>query len=142
MILTKPIRTAAAAMLALVLLCGCSGNSSAIDNMVAELNSPVFRAAQAKTGLFDDTQASVEGKQLIIKFLCRPYINLSAIDSNDYAELETATVNEFRGHLVNPEFKKGMEALRAEGMTLLLDWEDVNGFSIKIPVDPAAILAE
>lgn len=130
----------ASATLALGLLCGCSSNSSAIDNMVAELNSPVFRAAQAKTGLFDDTQATVEGKQLIIKFLCRPFISLSSIDRQDYAELETATVAEFRGHLADPKFKEGMEALRAEGMTLLLEWQDVNGFSIKIPVDPAMIL--
>lgn len=138
--LKKALRGVICAAAAMLLLCGCSGNSAAIDRMVDELNSPVFRAAQAKTGLFDDTQAKVEGKQLIIKFLCRPYINLGTIDKKDYAELEAATVTEFQAHLIDPEFKEGLEALRAEGMTILLDWQDINGFSIKIPVDPARIL--
>lgn len=125
---------------AAVLLSGCTGHDRAIEDMVNELNSPAFRAAQAKTGFFDDTVVSVEGQQIIMKFLCRPFINLASIDREEYTQLETATVNEFRAHLVDEQFKKGLEAMRAKDMTLLLDWRDVNGFSIKIMVDPAVIL--
>lgn len=135
--LIKHILIALAATLALT---GCNQRSAAIDRMVEELNSPVFRAEEAKTGLFDDSKAEINGKQLTITFLCRPFINLASVLQNDLSELKTATVNEFKANLANDKFREGIEALRDENMSILLVWQDVNGATIRIPLSPAEIL--
>ncbi|MBD5225864.1 MAG: hypothetical protein HDS68_07915 [Bacteroidales bacterium] len=124
----------------LVPMTSCNRHGRAIEAMVEELNSPIFRAKEAKTGLFDDSKAEIKGNQLIISFLCRPFINLAQIQHEDLSELEESAVEEFRANLVNDKFKEGMEALSHEKMTILLVWQDVNGFSIKIPIDPEKVL--
>lgn len=127
----------------LVPMTACSNHTAAIEALVEELNSPAFRAQEAKTGLFDDSKAEISGDQLIITFLCRPYINLAQIDQNQLPALENSATDEFRANISADEnFRKGMEALRHEKMTLLLVWQDANGASIKIPIDPAKILPE
>lgn len=118
----------------------CNRHGRAIDALVEELNSPVFRAKEAKTGLFDDSKAVVEGNQLIITFLCRPFINLAQIQHDDLPELENSAIEEFRANLIDEKFRAGLEALRHEKMTILLVWQDINGFSIKIPIDPEIVL--
>ncbi len=110
--------------------------------MVDELNSPVFRAREAKTGLFDDSKAEVKDKQLIITFLCRPFINLSTVSKDELPQLQQSALTEFRANLVNEKFREGIEALAHEGMTLLLVWQDINGASIHLTLSPSEILAE
>lgn len=127
-------------IVSLVPMTSCNRHGRAIEAMVEELNSPVFRAKEAKTGLFDDSKAEIEGNQLIITFLCRPFINLAQIRNEDLPELEKSAVEEFRANLINEKFKEGMEALHHEKMTILLVWQDVNGFSIRIPIDPGKVL--
>ncbi len=119
----------------------CNSKSAAIDHMVDELNSPVFRAEQAKTGLFDDSMAAIDGDQLVITFLCRPFINLASIQAQDYDELQQSAVDEFRAKAnIEDEFKQGLEALKASSMTIMLVWQDVNGATIRIPISPSDIL--
>ncbi len=124
----------------LIPLTSCNRHGKAIEAMVEELNSPIFRAKEAKTGLFDDSKAEIEGSQLIITFLCRPFINLAQIQNEDLSQLESSAIEEFRSNLINEKFHAGMEALRHEKMTILLVWHDVNGFSIKILIDPEKVL--
>ena len=109
---------------------------------MAELNSPVFRAEEAKTGLFDDSKAEIDGNRLVITFLCRPYINLSDITEDQLPGLKESAENEFRHNLVNEKFLDGLEALHHEDMKLLMVWQDVNGKKIEIEIDPAKVLPE
>lgn len=127
-------------IVSLIPMTSCNRHGRAIEAMVEELNSPIFRAKEAKTGLFDDSKAEIEGNQLIITFLCRPFINLAQIQKENLPELENSAIEEFRANLINEKFKEGMEALRHEKMTILLVWQDVNGFSIRIPIDPEKVL--
>lgn len=128
-------------LVAMAALASCSSRSAAIDRMVEELNSPVFRAKEAQTGLFDDSKAEIKENQLVITFLCRPYINLSTVSKEDLPQLQTSAVDEFRTNAdSNPQFREGIEALRDAGMSILMVWQDVNGASITIPVSPAEIL--
>ena len=60
-----------AAITIIASLSSCDRHTAAIDALVAELNSPVFRAEEAKTGLFDDSKAEIDGNRLVITFLCR-----------------------------------------------------------------------
>lgn len=127
-------------MVAGATLFSCQGNRHDVQQLADEINSPVFRARQANTGLFDDTQAVIEGKQLVIRLLCRPFVNLAGIDHTSLSQLEEATVEEFRAMLIDDKVREGLEAMRAEEMTLLLSWEDVNGNKLTISVNPATIL--
>ncbi len=136
------IKTSLIAIAALCAFSSCSSRSAAIDRMVDELNSPVFRAREAKTGLFDDSKAEVKDKQLIITFLCRPFINLSTVSKDELPQLQQSALTEFRANLVNEKFREGIEALAHEGMTLLLVWQDINGASIHLSLSPSEILAE
>ncbi len=132
-------------ILALALLlpiaCGCSRSSDAIDKMVEELNSPIFRARQAQTGLFDDTQAYVEGKQLVIKMLCKATINLGVITNEEYQMFRELTISEFRENLKDTAFYNGIEALGKEDMSITLIWQDINGGSLSINITPQEILS-
>lgn len=108
--------------------------------MVEELNSAQFRAAEARTGLFTDSQAAIEGDTLAITFLCCPHISLAGITENQLPQLQESAVAEFRGNLANERFKDGIEALRDNRMSLLLIWQDTHGHKVKLPLSPAAIL--
>lgn len=130
------------AIAAICALASCNSRSSAIGQMVDELNSPVFRAQEAKTGLFDDSKAEISGNQLVITFLCRPFISLATVNRDELPQLKLSAINEFKANLVNEKFRKGIEALHKENMTILLVWQDINGHSIKLPVDPADILRD
>lgn len=128
-------------VLLLPLTCGCSRNNAAIDKMVEEINSPIFRAKQAQTGLFDDTQAYIEGKQLVIKMLCKSTINLGVITNEDYQMFRELTVSEFRENLKNTAFYNGIEALGKEDMTITLIWQDINGGALSVSITPQEILS-
>lgn len=125
---------------AMACLTSCSRNSSAIQAMVDELNSPTFRAMEAKTGLFDDSKAEIDGDSLVITFLCRPWINLSGISQEQMPQLQASALSEFREKLADENFRKGIEALAEEHMAIKMVWQDVNGKSIDIKVDPAEVL--
>ena len=125
-----------------VSLSACNNHTAAIDALVAELNSPTFRAEEAKTGLFDDSKAEIHGNELTITFLCRPFIDLSEIKEEQLPELEASAVDEFKRNLVNEKFLDGLKALRHEDMTLLLISQDVNGKKIEISIDPDKVLPE
>lgn len=125
---------------AMACLTSCSRNSSAIQAMVDELNSPTFRAMEAKTGLFDDSKAEIDGDMLVITFLCRPWITLSGISQEQMPQLQASTLAEFRDKLADENFRKGIEALAEEHMAIKMVWQDVNGKSIDIKVDPAEVL--
>ena len=125
---------------AMACLTSCSRNSSAIQAMVDELNSPTFRAMEAKTGLFDDSKAEIDGDSLVITFLCRPWINLSGISQEQMPQLQASALAEFRDKLADENFRKGIEALAEEHMAIKMVWQDVNGQSIDIKVDPAEVL--
>lgn len=123
-------------------LAACNSRSAAVDELVDELNSPAFRAMEARTGLFDDSKAEIDGDQLVITFLCRPFINLSQITPDQLPVLNESALAEFRGNLVNEKFRDGIEALAKDKMTILLVWQDSNGGTINIPIDPQVVLAE
>lgn len=131
-----------AAITIIASLSSCDRHTAAIDTLVAELNSPVFRAEEAKTGLFDDSKAEIDGNRLVITFLCRPYINLSDITEDQLPGLKESAENEFRRNLVNEKFLDGLEALHHEDMKLLMVWQDVNGKKIEIEIDPTKVLPE
>lgn len=118
----------------------CNPRSQAIDRMVEELNSAQFRAAEARTGLFTDSQAAIEGDTLAITFFCRPHISLAGITENQLPQLQESALAEFRGNLANERFKDGIEALRDNRMSLLLIWQDTHGHKVKLTLSPAAIL--
>lgn len=131
------------ALLAAMALASCSSRPAAIDRMVDELNSPVFRAKEAQTGLFDDSKAEIIEKQLVITFLCRPFINLAAIKQDDIPQLQASAIDEFRTNAAaDPKFHDGLMALRQAGMGIVMVWQDVNGATVRIPVSPAEILAD
>lgn len=130
------------AMVLAMLFGSCNSRSAAIEAMVDELNSPAFRAMEARTGLFDDSKAEIKGDTLEITFLCRPYINLAQIDRAEIPTLKESAVAEFRNNLADEKFRDGIEALAEEKMTLLLVWQDVNGGDIKIDINPQEVLGD
>ena len=119
---------------------GCSSRSQAIDRMVEELNSAQFRAAEARTGLFTDSQAEIEGDTLAITFFCRPHISLAGITGDQLPQLRLSAVEEFKANLANKQLKKGIEAVHDHNMGLKLIWKDTNGHEVKLPLSPAGIL--
>jgi hypothetical protein len=121
-------------------LTACTSRTAAIEKMVEELNSPAFRAKEAQTGLFDDSKAEIKDNQLVLTFLCRAVVDLSSINEADMPALQSMTVDEFKGNLVDSKFREGIEALNKADMTILLVWQDVNGNKINITVNPADIL--
>ncbi len=130
------------AIILLASLSACSNHTAAIDALVNELNSPAFRAEEAKTGMFDDYKAEISGDKREKTFLFRPFINLSDIKNEQLPELEASAIDEFKRNLINEKFVDGLEALRNENMTLLMVWQDVNGKKIEISIDPAKVLPE
>ena len=137
----RTLRLILLSLAALLTLSACNSRSAAIDRMVDELNSPIFRAQEAKTGLFDDSKAEIKENQLIITFHCRPFIDLSKITESELPQLRQSAIDEFRANVaVDDKFREGIEALNAENMTLLLVWQDINGATIRIPILPSAIL--
>ena len=101
------------------LLASCNSKPEAINRMVKELNSPQFKAKEMETGLFTDSSAKLDGDTLTLTFFCRP---------------------EFKTYLSDRSFKEGIEALRDNGMSLRLIWQDTAGKSVSIDLPPAEIL--
>ena len=55
-------------------------------------------------------------------------------------QLQASALSEFREKLADENFRKGIEALAEEHMAIKMVWQDVNGKSIDIKVDPAEVL--
>ena len=123
-----------------IALAGCSNNSTAIEKLVAELNSPEFRAAETRTGLFSDSEAKVEGSTLKLTFICQPSVDLSGVSDDNLPQLRASAVEEFRSNMGNPLFKSGIEALEKSGMTLTMLWKDSTGHTVTLNITPEEIL--
>lgn len=136
----RVMKSAAATLLLCLAAMSCNSRSQAIDRMVDELNSAQFRAAEAQTGLFTDSQAKAEGDTLSITFFCRPHLSLAGVDDTQLPQLQESAVAEFRANLANGRLKDGLEALRDNHMWLLLIWQDTHGHQIRLPLSPAEIL--
>ena len=128
------------ALLLGIALGACSNNSAAIDRMVAELNSPEFRAAEAQTGLFTDSEAKVVDSTLKITFICQPAVDLSGVSDDQIPQLRESAIAEFRSNLGNPLLKSGIEALAKSGMTLTMVWKDAHSHNIELTLSPGEIL--
>jgi len=129
------------AAMALLLLSACSGSHPAvIERMVEDLNSPEFRAAELETGLFTGSEAKTDGDELLLTFVCRPSIDLSVVDAGSLPQLKKSAIEEFRSHLGNQSFKRGIEALGHEKMSIRLVWQDARGHSVSVSLSPDEVL--
>ncbi len=122
------------------LLASCNSKPEAINRMVKELNSPQFKAKEMETGLFTDSSAKLDGDTLTLTFFCRPKLNLSSVTPDKLPTLRESAVQEFKTYLSDRSFKEGIEALRDNGMSLRLIWQDTAGKSVSIDLPPAEIL--
>jgi|GluameStandDraft_1065615.scaffolds.fasta_scaffold00227_48 hypothetical protein len=122
------------------LLASCNSKPEAINRMVKELNSPQFKAKEMETGLFTDSSAKLDGDTLTLTFFCRPELNLSSVTPDKLPTLRESAVQEFKTYLSDRSFKEGIEALRDNGMSLRLIWQDTAGKSVSIDLPPAEIL--
>lgn len=112
----------------------------AVDRMVSELNSPEFKSKELATGLFSDSEATLRGDTLTLTFVCAPAVTLDAFTPDRLPALRQISVAEFKSALANGQMKKGMEALRDNGMTMLMVWTDCNGKTVRLEINPADIL--
>ena len=138
--LAKHLKQLALASILCLTAMSCGTRSQAIDRMVDELNSAQFRAAEARTGLFTDSHAELDGDTLAITFFCRPHLSLAGIREKQLPELQESALSEFRAGLANERLKNGIEALRDNHMALLLIWQDTHGNQVKLPLSPTTIL--
>lgn len=118
----------------------CKSSNKEVDALVNQLNSPAFRAAEMKTGLFTGSEAGVEADSLKITFTLVPSLNLSTVGPDRLPALKQSAVEEFRARLSDPSVRAGLEAMQKEGMWLVMVWRDARGRSVSIPINPSEIL--
>lgn len=122
---------------------GCKSDTRAdIDRMVTELNSPQFKSKEIATGLFTDSEVALKSDTLFFTFICAPSVSLAAVTPEKLPALREISVADFKAALSVPEMRKGMEALRDNGMMLLMVWKDSAGHDVRIQIPPSEILGD
>lgn len=130
---------------AAALLCGataCKSRSGEVDALVEQLNSPSFRAAEMKTGLFTNSEAALVADSLKLTLTLVPSLNLSAVGPDQLPALQQTAVEEFRTRLADPAVRAGLEAMQKEGKWLVMEWRDSANRKVSVVIAPSEILKQ
>jgi len=114
----------------------CTNKTDAqIASLVEALNSPAMQEAEKQTGLFTGSEASVDADSLIIMFNLEPELSLSGVDESQLPALKQSAMADFKMHTASDAaFAKGVDALAANNMELVLKWRDSTGRIVRIAI--------
>ena len=129
------------AIMAFSLTSCSSGADAKVNEFVKQLNSDTFKEQAVASKVFTDTDAKVEGNDLILTFKTIPGLSFKGADQSVLDTQKAAMVAQFKTALGTDKiFREGFEGMKEKGMTFVMKFEDTQGESVAINITPAEVL--